>query len=72
MFEEFQVPNFFMGIHSTLSLYATGKTAGLALDSGDGVTTAVPVYDGFPVPKAIQRINLAGRDLTDYLERLFN
>ena len=72
MFEDFNVPAFFMNIPSVLSLYGTGKTAGLAVDSGDGVTTTVPVYDGFPILKSIQRINIAGRDLTDYLVRLLN
>lgn len=40
------------------------------LDAGDGVSHAVPVYEGFAITNSIQRIDVAGRDITEYLQTL--
>lgn len=70
LFETFNVPALYTSIQAVLSLYATGRTTGVVLDSGDGVSHAVPVYEGFAIPNSIRRIDVAGRDVTEELQRL--
>ncbi|CAI5463478.1 unnamed protein product [Closterium sp. Yama58-4] len=67
MFETFNVPAMYVANQAVLTLYSSGRSTGIVLASGDGVSSAVPVYEGETLTHTIRSLDLGGRDLTMYL-----
>jgi len=68
MFETFEVPGCYLSNPGTLALYSSGRTTGLSVGIGDGVTQLIPIDEGYCPRNAIQRFNFGGFDLTRYLQ----
>nr|XP_004663788.1 actin-like protein 9 [Jaculus jaculus] len=66
-FESLCSPATYVASQSVLSVYSYGNVNGLVVDSGHGVSYTVPVFQGYNLPHAIQRLDLAGNHLTAFL-----
>ena len=72
MFEEFTVKSYYSAIGATLGLFSAGKTIGIVVDSGEGGTHTVPVYEGYSCVHAINKLKFAGGEMTSYLRDLLD
>merc|ERR1711962_805864 len=70
MFEKYGVQGAYVAIQAVLTLYAQGLMTGVVVDSGDGVTHICPVVEGFGLSNLTRRLDVAGRDITNYLIKL--
>jgi len=69
MFEKFKIASFSLQNTAVLSLFSTGTTTGLVTECGQGLSYAVPVFEGYALPHAIHRMDIAGQDITEKLMR---
>jgi len=69
MFETFNAPATYIAAQPVLALYASGRTAGMVLHSGEGSTVAFPVHEGFAISNAIRRLDIAGHEVTQQLRK---
>lgn len=53
VFETFAVPKFQISMNALNALYSEALTSGLILECGEGLTTCVPVIDGYVLSQGI-------------------
>ncbi|RNF26510.1 actin [Trypanosoma conorhini] len=70
LFEAFGVPSLALVSSGMCALYSSGRTTGVVLDSGAGVTQVTPVYDSYIIRNAASRFNHGGREVTEHLRTL--
>ena len=67
LFEKFKVKSLQIMNTAALSMYSTGKVTGLICESGEGTTYTVPIFEGYAIPHAYQKLDIAGQDVTQRL-----
>lgn len=72
LFETYHSPSICMGNSSVLSIFASGRTTGIAVECGAGSTSSVPVFEGVPLNHAVISMDYGGQDISYNLKRLFN
>eukprot|EP00656_Telonema_subtile_P015568 TRINITY_DN18182_c0_g1_i1.p1 TRINITY_DN18182_c0_g1~~TRINITY_DN18182_c0_g1_i1.p1 ORF type:complete len:373 (+),score=100.71 TRINITY_DN18182_c0_g1_i1:35-1153(+) len=68
MFESFNAPAVYMAPQPVLAVYASGRTTGLVVHSGEGATVTMPVHEGYGISEAVRRVDMAGADISAALQ----
>ena len=72
IFQKFKSPAMYIANQAVLSLFSSGRTTGIVVQSGDGVSHTVPIYETYALPHATLPLEIAGGNLTDYLASMLN
>ena len=72
LFETYNIPALYFANQAILALNSTGRSTGIVVESGDGVTQIAPVYCNYCISHAIKRTKYAGKDLTDFMLNLLS
>lgn len=72
MFETFNFAAVYVANTATMSLYSTGAVTGIVIECGYDVSTSVAVFEGEPIPNSLRRLDVAGKELDNYMIRLLN
>lgn len=71
-FEYFNSPSMYIGNQGMLGLFSTGSSKGVVVDSGEGGTHIIPIYEGYISPYSVNKTQISGQDITHYLHKLLN
>eukprot|EP01035_Chromulina_nebulosa_P033246 gene33246-44510_t len=72
MFEVFRAPSLCIGNSASLTVFASGRTTGLAVECGAGITSTTPIFEGLALKHAAISVDFGGQDITMNLKKLFN
>ena len=70
MFEQFNINTMYIGYNGVLSLFASGKLTGMAVDCGYQQTQLIPVHQGFSTQNSCIKIAFGGKHISGYLKKL--
>ncbi|MFW9937133.1 MAG: actin, cytoplasmic 2 [Candidatus Thorarchaeota archaeon] len=68
--DHYQCNAFYPVLDSMLTLYSGGFQTGLVIEIGDSLTRIVPIYEGYKLDHAIRILDIGGRELTKYMEKI--
>ncbi len=69
-FETFNVPALYIAPSPLFSLYSTGRTTGIAVDSGYERTDCVPIHEGHCIQSAVRHLDIGGLQIGDQLRSM--
>lgn len=72
LFETFRAPSICIANSASLTVFASGRTTGLAVECGAGITNTVPIFEGLALKHAAVTMDFAGQDISLSLKKLFN
>ncbi len=72
MFEKFHVAGLHLVSQGAMGVVGSGRLTGVGVSSGGGVTSVVPVYNGYAMPQAIQTLDMGGHDITQHVRKVRN
>lgn len=72
LFERFNISSLCISQQALLSLFASGRTSGVVVDSGQDLTYIVPVHEANVLKGQTQYFEIAGQDLSNHLGKLLN
>ena len=67
--ETFNAPAIYTAIQAVLFLYTSGRTTGITMDSGDGVSHCEPICEGYTMYHTALRFAMAGQALSEIPRR---
>lgn len=71
LFDVDHAPSICFGNSASLSIFASGRTTGLAVECGAGLTSSIPVFEGLVLRHAVTEMEYGGQDITNSLRKLF-